>query len=495
METLFAALQFPGPNSRLPPRTLVVVTFDEADYESDYSKAQGNASAYDGPNQIYTVLLGDGLTPGTNGTGYNHYSLLKTIERNFGLGTLGKNDAACNSFDFLWGQSFQWSSPTSTPLNTSGALTAAGFADQLHVVTVGIQAELRWQSWNGSQWSTPANVGATCDGGVALAATSTGLMLVYQASDQSLSALSYTPKSGWSKSPQTIVAQPVGTFALTALDGDGLMLAYRDSGNHIQSLLYSNGAWATTPIPVNQQTDGTIALATLGSSLYLIAKVVGQDGMNVVSYNTADFNVVTIAASKTNGPYNNSTKDAWSPSAFPVAQFGVSGITDPFAPSASSLESLKSRVKSPSGLDAAEESTWKEKLQKILDRPEPEPTWEPHTAGGPLVAAELGGVIHLVHPAAAASQVSEETFSISGILTPQYPVSYAKGQPAGKTTPTTSDGFGTLAQAGWGAASDIAAVQQNSTRGMALTRLNSQLLLLFQPDTSGHVQLVTGVIE
>ncbi|MEK6259984.1 MAG: alkaline phosphatase family protein [Planctomycetota bacterium] len=61
LQTLFAALQFPGPHSRLPPHTLVVVTFDEADYEKEYVQDQHDASSYDGPNQIYTVLLGDGI--------------------------------------------------------------------------------------------------------------------------------------------------------------------------------------------------------------------------------------------------------------------------------------------------------------------------------------------------------------------------------------------------------------------------------------------------
>ncbi|MEK6259985.1 MAG: hypothetical protein AABP62_15295 [Planctomycetota bacterium] len=432
-------------------------------------------------------------------TGFNHYSLLKTIQRNFGLGTLGKNDAASNSFDFLWDQSFQWGKPTPTPLNTSGPLAAAGFANRLHVVSVGNQAELQCQSWDGSQWTASANVGATCSGGVALAATSDGLMLVFQPDDQSLCALSFTPRAGWSKTPQTIAGQAVGTFALTALDDDGLMLAYRDSGNHIQSLLYANGAWATTPTPVNQQTDGTIALTMLGPSLYLIAKVVGQDGMNVVSYNTADFNVVTIAPSKTTGPYNNSTQGAWSPSVFPVAQFGVVRSTTPSGSPASSSSSSSGSPGSPSGSSTSSGSGVGAKLKNIVktivDWPEPEPAWQPHTAGGPLVAAELGGVIHLVHPGATASQVSEETFSTSGILTPQCPVSYAKGEPGDANTPTTSDGFGTLAQAGWGAATEIAAVQQNSARGMTLARLNSQLILLFQSDASGQVQMVTGTIE
>ncbi|KAI8868676.1 phosphoesterase-domain-containing protein [Ramicandelaber brevisporus] len=61
--------------------TAFVLTFDEDD------KSQGN--------QIYTAILGKGVTPGTtDDTQYTHYSLLRTIEDNFELGNLGRNDAS-----------------------------------------------------------------------------------------------------------------------------------------------------------------------------------------------------------------------------------------------------------------------------------------------------------------------------------------------------------------------------------------------------------------
>lgn len=101
LERFFTALRFPGPDSLLPPRTLVVVSFDEGDFES--SVTQGLKSDYDGPNHVYTVLLGDMIRPGVELEGYNHYSLLRTIEQNFSLGDLGKNDAESNYFQFLGG--------------------------------------------------------------------------------------------------------------------------------------------------------------------------------------------------------------------------------------------------------------------------------------------------------------------------------------------------------------------------------------------------------
>src|SRR5262249_35224259 len=122
LEGFCGRLRFPGPRSHLPPRTLVVLTFDEADFESDWEA--GNASSYDGPNQIYTVLLGDMIRGGREEEGYNHYSLLRTIEENFGLGTLGKNDAGANWMQFLWGRRFRWGAPSETPITTSRALAA-----------------------------------------------------------------------------------------------------------------------------------------------------------------------------------------------------------------------------------------------------------------------------------------------------------------------------------------------------------------------------------
>jgi phospholipase C len=70
--------------------TLVVVTFDE--------------SLPHGDNHVYATLLGDMVKAGTVESDlYNHYSLLRTIEENFELGTLRRNDLTANWFRFLWG--------------------------------------------------------------------------------------------------------------------------------------------------------------------------------------------------------------------------------------------------------------------------------------------------------------------------------------------------------------------------------------------------------
>jgi hypothetical protein len=67
--------------------TLVVVTFDEG--------------LYVGANMIYTLLVGPGVPEGVmDDTRYTHYSLLKTVEANFGLGTLGRHDEKAIPFLF-----------------------------------------------------------------------------------------------------------------------------------------------------------------------------------------------------------------------------------------------------------------------------------------------------------------------------------------------------------------------------------------------------------
>ena len=77
------------PIAKFPPETLVVITFDEA-------------YPYYDPYEIYTLLIGDMLPAGTTRTEpYNHYSLLRAVEKNFGLGTLKRNDAAATPYWFL----------------------------------------------------------------------------------------------------------------------------------------------------------------------------------------------------------------------------------------------------------------------------------------------------------------------------------------------------------------------------------------------------------
>lgn len=78
--------------------TLVALTFDESVPHAD--------------NHVYHVLLGDMVKPKTVVSEmFNHYSLLRTVEENFKLGNLGRNDLTADWFRFLWGEeplAFNW---------------------------------------------------------------------------------------------------------------------------------------------------------------------------------------------------------------------------------------------------------------------------------------------------------------------------------------------------------------------------------------------------
>jgi hypothetical protein len=79
---------------KLRQGTLVVVTFDESGGKSD--------------NRIFTVFLGDMVKPANQqdpkalGKFYNHYSVLRTIEDNFGLEPLTQNDRNASPITDIW---------------------------------------------------------------------------------------------------------------------------------------------------------------------------------------------------------------------------------------------------------------------------------------------------------------------------------------------------------------------------------------------------------
>ncbi|KAF8933761.1 acid phosphatase [Dissophora ornata] len=83
-------------NTKFINNTLVVLTFDETD---NYKTASNN---------VLTLLMGDvikgDLKNTTDDTFYSHYSLLSTVESNWDLGNLGRNDVnptLSNVFNFV----------------------------------------------------------------------------------------------------------------------------------------------------------------------------------------------------------------------------------------------------------------------------------------------------------------------------------------------------------------------------------------------------------
>ena len=76
-------------NQKVISDTLFIVTFDEDDGRSK--------------NNVYTIFLGAGVKKNTkSAVNYNHYSLLKTIEVIFELGTLGMNDQSATVISDIW---------------------------------------------------------------------------------------------------------------------------------------------------------------------------------------------------------------------------------------------------------------------------------------------------------------------------------------------------------------------------------------------------------
>ncbi|KAK0524193.1 hypothetical protein OC835_006005 [Tilletia horrida] len=72
--------------------TLLHLVFDEAE-------------TYSAPNKIYSALLGGAVPSGnvgaTDSTQYSHYSMLKTVENNWGLGSITTGDSGATAFSGL----------------------------------------------------------------------------------------------------------------------------------------------------------------------------------------------------------------------------------------------------------------------------------------------------------------------------------------------------------------------------------------------------------
>lgn len=445
LKTFFGVLNFPGPHSRIPPNTLVVVTFDESEFEHDYQLVENVVNDYDGPNQIYTVLLGDQIAPEqrVDVEAFNHYSLLKTVERNFGLEPLGKNDTDSNWLRFLWNEHFRWSWPEQTPLDGASFFAAAGLEDVLWVVS-GDASAVTARTICADGWSDPGSVPAPSGTtAVALATCGEQLVLVCQTAS-GLSVLTSDGGGPWSAA-QPLVTQGVGSFSMTSFTDYGdhtekLMLVYALNGS-LQSQTYAGGTW-NSAANIGQQTDGAVVAAVLGTSLFAIYKAPGTNGMNAVSYNTAPFNVVTASTA------SQTTQYLWSPTAFPVAHFA-------FSPARSSAGGV------------------------------PEPVTRAYEGIGPLAAATLDGVVHLAHGVPSRMEVMTERFSTSGVFTPQNPVN--------DQVATASNGWGTMAEAGWSLQVPIPGIEYGN--GLTMARFGEKIALLSQPSAGGVVTLSVGRYE
>lgn len=447
LEGFFGSLRFPGPDSHLPPRTLVVVTFDESDFRADWETHLQNESGYDGPNQIYTVLLGDHLTPAVETETVNHYSLLRTIERNFGLDTLGKNDDGANWFRFLWGERFRWGAPEPTRWSAAGPVAATALEGLLLVVLAEPSGRLLFTIERDGWWSEPQPF-AELPGLRELAFATAGRQAVLVATaDSGLPvAFVYDLEKGW-RGPESLPSpEPASALALAGFGHGEFMLAYRAADGSIRSRRFRHGLWEPA-VSTSQSTDGGLALGALGASLFLVFRTPGTSGLSVITYNTAAYNVVTSSA-----PADVTTQNQWCPTAFAVGRFGA--------------------------------APWYESPG------EREPHEAPLKAGDPFVLVELDGVLHLIHPGVANGVLLEETFSVAGVLTPQFPVSYQAGDGT-----TTSNGFGTLAEAGWTKQGPLNGASLFASARLAATRAGSEIVLLHTGSPDGRLDLSRGRYE
>ena len=422
-------------NSNVPAGTLIVVTFDEADYD-----ATGYDTNYDGPNQIYTVLLGDMIEPGTTfDTPYNHYSLMNTIQRNFGLDNLGKNDAAANPIRFLWNEQFEWSAVQAGTLAVGDQLAAVNYNGVNYIMynsSAGSESlSLASQQSDGS-WSAPSAVPIQSQGQVALAANGQGLLAAFGNAGGSLKVCFYNA-DGW-QTPTVISSDAATSLALTAYtdtaDGKGkFMLCWADSSNAISFQVYADGSWSSTA-SVGQYTDGPMQLSQMGPSLYLVYKERNTRQMRMTSFNLGPFNAFqALNFDDDPAPENDTSLHAWSPADFPVGNF------------AKKMAALQNQYQSR----------------------------------GAMAMESIQGEMHLVHRAGYSDQPQAYStfFGLTGIFT-------AANQ--------WTNGYGTIDQAGWTAEVELADIQLAVDGPMAMASDGQSMLLVWVDQSTGKLNQRTG---
>lgn len=84
------------------------------------------------------------------------------------------------------------------------------------------------------------------------------------------------------------------------------------------------------------------------------------------------------------------------------------------------------------------------------------------------------------------SQLSATSLSVAGLLTPASPVGDAQDQ---------SDGFGTLAEAGWNERGAVYGASCAPGAALAMAADESSVVLLFQPEAGGAVRFLRGTYE
>ncbi len=421
--------------SNVPKGTLIVVTFDEADFNAD-----GLDTMYDGPNQVYTVLLGDMIEPGTViDAPYNHYSLLKTIQKNFGLNSLGKNDKDANWLRFLWKEEFKWRRPISTGLKAQDALALASLNGQFHLIYQESNGTIFQAPFVNRRWADATNTGLNANGHLGLASLDKTLHLVYTDVDGALMTSTSSDGDAWS-TPAKLGFTTQGHLALCAYTDEDdqkqkMMLCWQGEQGFIQYTIYADGAWQKTASDVGQLTDGRMALSQLGPSLYLVYKERNSRKMRMTSFNLADYN--QFKATSFEGDKHKKVNDTaihkWAPADKLVGNFS------------STYSHLSNGYR----------------------------------AFGGMAMASIEGEMHLIHRGGFKDRPSAytECFGLTGILTPD---------------DYRTNGYGTLEQAGWTEEQKMAAIKLDTKSSIAMASDGERLMVVWRAWQSDELKYLSG---
>ncbi len=421
--------------SNVPEGTLIVVTFDEADYD-----AEGYDTNYDGPNQVYTVLLGDMIKPGTIiSTPYNHYNLIRTVEENFQLGSLNKNDYGANWFRFLWDESFSWNSPIDTDFSVGNALAIANGNKGNHMVFSDSGGQLFDSIFTSSGWSQPNSLGLTTDGAIAMASINGVCVLVSKDTNGELMMATYDGTSRQWSAMTSINQTTCGSFALTTYNDIGnsenrLMLCWVSSDGFIQSMVGNAQGFSGTVVAVNQLTDGPMTLGQLGGALFLAYKERNTRKMRMTSYNVAPFNAFdALNFQDQPDPANNTTLNEWSVTDYPVGHFS-------------------------------------KKMGALANE---------YQNLGNMAMSIASGEMHLVHRGGYEdmSNAYTEIFGLTGIYS---------------TANQLSNGFGTLNQAGWTVEDEMTGVTISPNSPIAMCSDDKMLTLVWADSDSKTIKYRNG---
>lgn len=213
-----------------------------------------------------------------------------------------------------------------------------------------------------------------------------------------------------------------------------VMLCWRSANGFLRYLTFADGVWQSQAGSVGQLTDGPMALAQMGPSLYLVYKERNTRKLRMTSYNLAPFNGFDASAfNDSPAPENNTSLHRWAPADFYVGHF------------ARNLAALQND----------------------------------YQALGYLAMASIEGEMHLVHRAAYQDTPSAytEVFGLTGIFT---------------ASNEMTNGFGTLSQAGWTREQELPSIKLDPQGGIALSSKGEELVLVWQRSGSSELDYCKG---